>query len=406
MTEAISNEKLNFIIKLKSKSLEVIFDAVPVGLLLVDEKLIVDRVNEAIRKRIGKSYKEIINSSVCEVLDCKVVADNEKCCDDSHCGKCPLKTNIENVLKTSQAVENLEVESKTLFARKGERIWFALTIKPVIVDDRKHVVVCLNDITERKNAEEKLAESMQLKQQFISTVSHELRTPLTAIREGLNIVLEGVAGKLKSKQREFLELSKRNVDRLSALINDVLDFQKLESGRMNFDFAAVNMAETIKEAADTMQLMAKNFKVELTVDVEPQVGTVVFDRNKMIQVFTNLLSNAIKFTPAGGKVCLSAKIFNDTIAITVSDTGMGIPKDDLPKVFERFYRVQRPGKEIQGTGLGLPIVAQIVERHNGTISVESELNKGTSFTVSLPLKGPQVELDENKDQLLENTISN
>ncbi|MCE5340059.1 MAG: PAS domain-containing sensor histidine kinase [Planctomycetaceae bacterium] len=405
MTDVISNEKLNFIIKLKSKSLEVIFDAVPVGLLLVDDNLNVDRVNEAIRRRIGKSYKEIINNSICDVLNCKIAADNEKCHDESHCGQCLLKTNINNVFKTSKSVEELEVESKTLFSDKDEKFWFSLTIKPVIVDERKHVVVCINDITARKIAEEKAVESMKLKQQFISTVSHELRTPLTAIREGLNVVLEGVAGKLKSKQREFLELSKRNVDRLSALINDVLDFQKLESGRMSFDFARADMAETIKEAADTMQLMAKNFKVELSVEIEPQVGTAVFDRNKMIQVFTNLLSNSIKFTPAGGKVSIVTKLFNDTVAITVSDNGMGIPKEDLPKVFERFYRVQRPGKEIAGTGLGLPIVAQIVERHNGTISVESELNKGTSFTVSLPLKGPQVELDEGKDELLENTIT-
>jgi len=404
LTDTISNEKLNFIIKLKSQSLEAIFDAVPAGLMLVDEKLIVDRVNEAVRRRTGKSYKEIINSCICEALDCKVISDSKQCNADCRCEGCPLKTNIENVFKTSEPVENLELESKMLFSQSGEKIWFSLTIKPVMVDDRKHVVVCLNDITERKYAEEKLAESMQLKQQFISTVSHELRTPLTAIREGLNIVLEGVAGRLKSKQREFLELSKRNVDRLSALINDVLDFQKLESGRMNFNFAPANMADTIKEAADTMRLMAKNFKVELTVDVEPQVGTAVFDRNKMIQVFTNLLSNAIKFTPAGGKVHFSAGVFNDTIAVTVSDTGMGIPKDDSPKIFERFYRVHRPGKEIQGTGLGLPIVAQIVERHNGTISVESEVNKGTSFTVSLPLKGPQTELDSVKDELLENTI--
>ncbi len=405
MTDVISNEKLNFIIKLKSKSLEVIFDAVPVGLLLVDENLNVDRVNEAIRRRIGRDYKEIVNHSICDVLNCKMTGDKEKCNGESCGEQCSFKTNINNVFETFKPVEELEIESKTPLFGKTEKLWFLMTIKPVVVDEKKYVVLCLDDISDRKIAEEKLGESMRLKQQFISTVSHELRTPLTAIREGLNIVLEGVAGKVNSKQKEFLTLSKRNVDRLSALINDVLDFQKLESGRMNFVFGNADMADTIKEAIDTMKLMAQKSKVELAVKIDPLVGQAVFDRNRIIQVFTNLLSNSIKFTPAGGKVSFTAQAFNDTVVITVADNGMGIPKEDLPKIFERFYRVQRPGKEISGTGLGLPIVAQIVERHNGTVSVESELNKGTSFTVSLPLKGPQTELDESKDEILENTIS-
>jgi signal transduction histidine kinase len=402
LEDTVANEKLNFIIKLKSQSLEVIFDAVPVGLLLVDEELIVGRINELIRKRIGKEYKEIINCSICDVLNC-TIAQSEKETDEI-CGKCFLRNNITNVLKTSRPIDELEFESKTFFSGKDEKLWFTLTVKPVIVDERKYAVVCLNDITARKSAEEKVEESMQIKQQFISTVSHELRTPLTAIREGLNIVLEGVAGKLKPKQREFLELSKRNVDRLSALINDVLDFQKLESGRMSFNFVSSNIADTIREAADIMKLMAKNFKVEMSVKVEADISMAVFDRNKLIQVLTNLLSNAIKFTPAGGKVELCARMINDSIAITISDTGLGIPKEDLQKIFERFYRVQRPGKEIAGTGLGLPIVAQIIGRHNGTISVESELNRGTVFTVNLPLKGPNDSSDAQKDEILEKTI--
>jgi signal transduction histidine kinase len=403
MADTQTNEQLNFIIKLKSKSLEVIFDAVPVGLMLVDERLVVDRVNEFIQRRTGKSYQEIINTSICEVLNCKI-DQNEKSSDCIHCQQCALKTNILKVFETLKPVEEFEFGNNNFFNDKSSNTWFSLTVKPVIVDERKYVVACLNDITARKNAEEKLAESMKVKQQFISTVSHELRTPLTAIREGLNIVLEGVAGKLKDKQREFLQLSKRNVDRLSALINDVLDFQKLESGRMCFNFTSSNIAETIKDSAETMKLMAKNYKVELAVNIDPQVGMAVYDANKIIQVMNNLLSNAIKFTPAGGKVTLSARIINDAAAITVCDTGMGIPKEDLPKIFERFYRVQRPGKEIPGTGLGLPIVAQIIEKHAGTISVESELNKGTSFTIVLPLKGPQ-EMDKSKDELLERTIS-
>ncbi|HBG28661.1 MAG: hypothetical protein A2Y10_11965 [Planctomycetes bacterium GWF2_41_51] len=400
------NEKLNLIIERKSKSLEAIFDAIPVGLMLVDENLVVDRVNNAIRRMIGKDFKYIISNSIGDALSCKI-AIGKRCGEGDCCNICPLKTNIAKVFNTSQAIEEYEFESETFFREKGAKLWFSLTIKPVIVDERNHVVVCLNDITDRKLAEEKLAESMELKQQFISTVSHELRTPLTAIREGLNIVLEGVAGRLRKKQREFLLLAKRNVDRLSTLINDVLDFQKLDSGRMRFDFAYSDMAVTIKEAAETMTLMANKAKVEMSLNIDPQIGAALFDHNRIIQVLTNLLSNAVKFTPAGGKVSLSAFQQNDIISIAVSDSGMGIPKDDISKIFERFYRVKRPGKEIAGTGLGLPIVAQIISRHEGTISVESELNKGTTFTITLPQKGPH-DLpvpDKVKDEILEKTIS-
>ncbi|OQA91084.1 MAG: Alkaline phosphatase synthesis sensor protein PhoR [Elusimicrobia bacterium ADurb.Bin231] len=405
--DLVSEEKLNLIIERKGKSLGAIFDAVPVGLMLVDEMLIVNRVNNAIRKKIGRDFKYIINNTIGRALSCKMAVNNNKCGPGECCSSCPLVANINKVFKTAQAVEDYEFESETFFCQSGDKKWFSLTIKSVVVDEKNHVVVCLNDITDRKLAEEKLAESIEIKQQFISTVSHELRTPLTAIREGLNIVLDGVAGRLKKKQQEFLQLAKRNVDRLSMLINDVLDFQKLDSGKMCFNFKNSDMSLTIKEAAETMKLMANNAKVEMSVKIDPQIGLAVFDHNRIIQVLTNLLSNAIKFTPAGGKVYFSAIRENNVISINVSDTGMGIPKEDLSKIFERFYRVKRPGKEISGTGLGLPIVSQIIARHDGTIFVESELNKGTSFTITLPQNGPNDIniLEKDVDQFIEHTIN-
>ncbi|MFA5292974.1 MAG: ATP-binding protein [Phycisphaerae bacterium] len=406
--EPLRSETIENIIERKRRDLEAIFDAVPVGLLLVDANLTVVRINDAIRKLVGKDFKDIINKPLSQALNCKnTEIEGNLCGTGEYCKKCPLKLNIQKVFETSQPVRGVEFQSETHFLDKTVKPWFALNIEPVNIGGSNLVVVCLNDITERKLAEEKLAETMEMKQQFISTVSHELRTPLTAIREGINIVLEGVAGRVKKKQKEFLELSKRNVDRLSLLINDVLDFQKLESGRMKFDFAAGNIAETIKEAAHTMTLMAEKAKISLLIEIEQEVSQSVFDHNKVIQVLNNLLSNAIKFTPAGGKVTIKAQQQNDEIIIAVSDTGMGIPKEELSKIFERFYRVKRPGKEIQGTGLGLPIVAQIVTCHGGRIMVDSEPEKGTTFTVFLPKKPPidSDELDNKKDEIIEKTIS-
>ena len=397
------SEKLESLIERKRKNLEAIFDAVPVGLLLVDEDLVVVRVNDAIRKE----FTEIINKPLGQALSCENITIEKKLCGTGdYCQKCPLRQNVLKAFQTSQSVNGIELQSETHFRNRSVKPWFALNVELVVIDDKRYAVVCLNDITERKLAEEKLAETMAMKQQFISTVSHELRTPLTAIREGINIVLEGVAGRVKKKQKEFLELSKRNVDRLSMLINDVLDFQKLESGRMKFDFIKADIIKVAKEAAETMTLMAKKADVSLMVEIEPEICRFMFDRNKIIQVLTNLLSNAIKFTPAGGKVVLKIQQQTDEVVITVSDTGMGIPKDDLSKIFERFYRVRRQGKEIQGTGLGLPIVAQIINCHGGRIMVESELNKGTTFTVLLPQKPPtDLELDRNKDEIIEKTIT-
>jgi signal transduction histidine kinase len=397
--------EIEYLIEQKRKNLEAIFDSIPVGLLLIDENLVIVRVNNAIRKLLKQDYPEIINRRIGDAFDCAILKMDSKGCGLCEpCAGCPMTQNIKSVFQTDRPVREFEFQSATHFIDRSSKPWLSMNIEPVILEDKKYVVVCLDNISAKKQAEDKLLENMELKAQFISTVSHELRTPLMAIREGISIVMDGIAGKLKPKQREFLELSKRNVDRLSMLINDVLDFQKLESGRMKFDLSPNDTAKTIREAADTMKLFADKHKVKMFVNLASDIGQAMFDHNRIIQVLTNLLSNAIKFTPQGGKVTLQAARQNNEIIITVTDTGMGIPKDDLPKIFERFYRVKRPGKEIQGTGLGLPIVAQIITQHQGRILVDSEVGKGTTFTVYLPTTPPKDEPNTLTDETIENTI--
>ena len=266
----------------------------------------------------------------------------------------------------------------------------------------------IRDITERKKAEEALKETMEMKSQFISTVSHELRTPLTAMKEGIAIVLDEVAGKLNGKQKKFLGIAKRNLDRLEVLISDVLDFQKIEAGRMKLDIQSNNIEEVVSEVYETMALYAKKNEVELSLESAEELPKAKFDRAKIIQVIANLISNAIKSTPEKGRVSVSIQHQNEELIITVSDTGMGIPKETLPKIFERFYRIDRPGKQIQGTGLGLAIVHKIVMMHSGRIEVESELTRGTTFTIFLPLDPkslPDVS-SEKMDDVLEHTVAN
>jgi len=205
-----------------------------------------------------------------------------------------------------------------------------------------------------------------------------------------------------------LDIAKRNVDRLAKLINDVLDFQKLEAGRMRLDMQANDINEIVEEVHETMDLSAKEKGIDFSIVLEDNLPKASFDRDKIIQVLTNLVSNAIKFTPKHGQVSVTARCRSEELVIRVSDTGMGIPKEALPKIFGRFYRVHRPGEEIQGTGLGLAIVKKIVMMHNGRIDVESEVNQGTTFTVFLPLttKAVKEHLPAKKDEHLESTLVN
>lgn len=386
----LRSETIESLIERKRKNLEAIFDAVPVNLLLVDEDLIVVRVNDTTRKLVGKDYTEIINKPLGQALYCKIVTVEKKTCGSGElCKKCPLRQNVQKVLDSSQPVNEFEFQSETHFQNRNVKPWFVLSIEPVTIEGKKYVVVCLNDITERKLAEGKLVETMEMKSQFISTVSHELRTPLAAVKEGLDIVLQGEAGRLNKKQKQFLEISTRNVDRLNSLVNDVLDFQKLESGKMKFNFAPADLGQVVTEAAESMTLVAKKADVNMSVEIKPGIYHAVFDHDKIIQLITNLLSNAIKFTPSGGKISLVLQPQSDEIIITVSDTGLGIPKEDLPKIFQRFYRVKRPGKQIAGTGLGLPIIAQIVLNHGGRILVDSQPDIETTFTICLPKNPPK-----------------
>ena len=252
-------------------------------------------------------------------------------------------------------------------------------------DETIRSIVIIRDITERRKAEEKLKETMEIKSQFISTVSHELRTPLAAMKEGIAIVLDEVAGRINGKQKKFLDIAKRNVDRLENMINNILDFQKLEAEKTGLHIQNNDIKQIFLEVHETMVLYAEKNGVELLFELADNLPEARFDRDRIVQVLINLLGNAIKFTPKGGRANLNVQHRDEELIITVSDTGVGIPEKELPKIFERFYRAEQHREEIQGTGLGLSIVHKIVMRHGGRVEVESDVGKGSIFTVFLPL---------------------
>jgi signal transduction histidine kinase len=373
-------------------------------MLLVNQQMRVVRANDTIRQISGKAYPDVIEHDACAALGCLRSSDVVGGAD---CPSCLFRSKVRTVLASGEPVRGLEVQPALNHEGDQAQPWLSLSVEPVNVDGAKHVVVALNDVTDRKRAEEQLKDTMEMKSQFISTVSHELRTPMTAMQEAVIIVLDEIAGKLNKDQKHFLDIAKRNLDRLSRLIDDVLDFQKLNAGKMKFHMQANDMAAAVKEAYATMQPHAAKSRVDLAIELEPHLPAVVYDGDRIMQTLTNLLSNAIKFTPAGGRVLISAHRREEHLVIKVSDTGYGIPKEDLPKLFNQFFRVHRPGKEIKGTGLGLAIVSKIVAGHGGRIEVESELDKGTTFTVLLPLTPPHTEgeTSDGIDRQLENVLT-
>jgi PAS domain S-box-containing protein len=242
------------------------------------------------------------------------------------------------------------------------------------------------DISELKKARERMEEALRIKSEFTSMVSHELRTPLTAIKEGIGIVWDETAGKIKKDQKDFLGVAKRNVDRLARLIDDVLSFQKLEAGKMKFDMVENDMNEVIEEIQKQMTPLAKEKGLKLTVKPAKEPLKLRFDRDRIIQVMTNLVNNAVKFTEKGGITINTAQEGN-IIHVSVKDTGRGMKHEDIPRLFHSFEQIES-GKDRKtgGTGLGLAISKDIVESHKGKIWAESEFGKGATFHFILPIK--------------------
>ncbi|MCK4752237.1 MAG: PAS domain S-box protein [Planctomycetes bacterium] len=244
----------------------------------------------------------------------------------------------------------------------------------------------IRDITERKQAEEKVREAMTTKSQFISMVSHELRTPLAIMKEDLAIVLDGAAGKINADQRHFLETAEKNLSRLVRLINNVLDFQKLGAGKMEFAMEEYDINDAIRDVHETMVSSVEKKGVGFVLNLDDTLPKLRFDRDKIIQVLTNLVSNAMKFTDEGS-ITISSHIIGNVIKISVSDTGCGIKQEDLPKLFHKFEQLAGEGsRKTGGSGLGLAISKEIVEEHGGKIWAESVVDKGTTVDFLLPVK--------------------
>ena len=245
-----------------------------------------------------------------------------------------------------------------------------------------------NKDLEQKNKElvianEELKKLDVLKSDFISLVSHELRTPLSAIRTSSEF-LESEENVDPGVQKEMLDNIISNVDRQARLINDILDLTKIEAGRMEFRFEQVDFKYIAQVAIENIRPIARKNNITITEDIPDKLSTISADKEKLIIVLNNLLSNALKFTPDGGATHLSVKEYKDHIEIKVKDTGIGIEKEQLEKLFDKFYQVDNPSRrKIGGSGLGLSISSEIIKAHGSKIHVESEPGQGSTFCFRL-----------------------
>jgi len=218
-------------------------------------------------------------------------------------------------------------------------------------------------------------------------MSHELRTPLNAILGFSEVLWERMFGDLNEKQAEFVQDILGSGRHLLSLINDILDLSKVEAGRMDLHLASFDLPLAIESAVSLIRERAARQGIALTVAADESLGEMVADERKVRQILLNLLSNAVKFTPAGGRVEVKAERAGDWAELSVRDTGIGIAPEDQAAVFEEFRQVGGPAaQQLEGTGLGLALAKRFVELHGGTIGVQSEVGKGTTFTFTLPLR--------------------
>jgi signal transduction histidine kinase len=220
----------------------------------------------------------------------------------------------------------------------------------------------------------------------LATVSHELRTPLNAIIGFSELLDQGTAGALAPKQSEYVRYVLSSGRHLLSLVGDILDLSKVDAGKMELVPEPTALHAVALAAQDTLQPVASKRGVTLSLYISPDLPLLYVDPLRLRQMLYNLLSNGIKFTPSGGRVTLAAEARGEQLEIRVTDTGIGIPRDDLPRLFQEFEQVQAQGEgRIAGSGLGLALTKRLVELHGGSVAVESALGEGSTFTLRFPL---------------------
>jgi len=345
-------------LNLEKSRLKTIINYMANGVIVTNRNMEVVLHNPALM-RLLEIFKEVGNPvPAAEIINDKSLLDT--------------LAEMQNEASFEEGCVSQEIQSGAYFLR-------AISA-PVLGPDTNIVgaVTVLENITAFKQLD-------QMKSDFVNMVAHELRSPLVSIRQLNGVILEGLAGPLGEKQHDFINRGVKKIDALLDLINDLLDVAKIEAGKYVQHLVPTDIGKVIEDTVALLETRAKEQDITLTYsskDLKP----VQSDVKNIEEIFNNLISNAINYSPEGGEVTVTARGLGEYMEIKVKDTGVGIAPEELPKIFDKFYRVKNPKtREVMGTGLGLAIVKGVVDAHHGTVDVESVVDQGTTFRILLPV---------------------
>ena len=357
------------------------------------------RESEMLRKRVFDSSRipiVVMDAATFQYVDCNAAAVQvyRYASREDVVGKTPLdfsapvqydgtSSDIKGLHYITEALEGRPVVFEWLQKRPDGELWDAeVHLLSFSVEGTTMLQFSLLDITDRKRAEKAATLLANAKNKFVAVVSHELRSPLATIKEATSLVLEEVLGPLNDEQKEMLDIAKINISRLGRLVNNVLIYQKMDAGKMLYDFLENDVTDIIQEAYRNTILATPERKDDLVMNLVAKPPQIKCDKDKIMQVLLNLISNAIKYSERG-PIVIETRLNTSEIEFSVRDSGQGIYPKELENIFMPFSH--GPGRKTGGTGLGLAISKEIILAHNGQIWVESEFGKGSTFYFTLPL---------------------
>ena len=356
----------------ESKRLNSILSYMTDGVLATNRRGQIIMINDMAKRQLGVERDEALNQNILELLK----IDDEYELRD-------LITQSPELMIDSQDVNGEYISIRVRFALVRRESGFI-----------SGLVAVLHDTTEQEKEERE-------RRLFVSNVSHELRTPLTSVKSYLEALDEGALSEPVAP--DFIKVSLDETNRMMRMVTDLLHLSRIDNATSNLDVELINFTAFITfilNRFDKIKSQDENLKYELIRDYPITSVWIEIDTDKMTQVIDNILNNAIKYSPDGGKITVSMKTTDDQMILSISDQGLGIPKQDLPKIFDRFYRVDRARSRAQGgTGLGLAIAKEIIKQHNGFIWAKSEYGKGSTFTIVLPYDKDAVKEEIWEDEL-------
>lgn len=356
----------------ESKRLNSILSYMTDGVLATNRRGQIIMINDMAKRQLGVERDEALNQNILELLK----IDDEYELRD-------LITQSPELMIDSQDVNGEYISIRVRFALVRRESGFI-----------SGLVAVLHDTTEQEKEERE-------RRLFVSNVSHELRTPLTSVKSYLEALDEGALSEPVAP--DFIKVSLDETNRMMRMVTDLLHLSRIDNATSNLDVELINFTAFITfilNRFDKIKSQDENLKYELIRDYPITSVWIEIDTDKMTQVIDNILNNAIKYSPEGGKITVSMKTTDDQMILSISDQGLGIPKEDLPKIFDRFYRVDKARSRAQGgTGLGLAIAKEIIKQHNGFIWAKSEYGKGSTFTIVLPYDKDAVKEEVWEDEV-------